>query len=212
MLSISEDEIAKGSGRSVAGINLLAILENCQDLLISFGGHPVALGLKIKSSMISIFRKRVSALLKQQLQMNPDLAQARRMVDLTISLDQINPDLLYYLKCMEPFGEGNPKPVFFCSPVYLVGPPNVMGKDGTHLYFFVEQNQLQFRCVAFNMRERIKELQHIASHKLPMHLIFHPEYNEFGNRKTIELYIQDFSESLENLLIQPPPVSCETPS
>lgn len=209
VLAISSDGIAKGSGRSVAGIDLLALLEQCQDLLISFGGHPAALGLRVAVDQIPVLRKRLSVLLKQLFQHYPELAHGSKQIDLHIALEKVNADLMHYLKCMEPTGEGNPKPFFLASPVQLPTPPSLMGKAGEHLNFVVAQNEHHFRCVAFNMGERFEELKQAFEQNLPLHIIFKPDWNEFRNRRMLELYLQDFSTSWERLLTQPPPVSFE---
>lgn len=204
--SILNQEEAKGSGRSIYGFDLLQALEYCKDLLISYGGHSAALGFKIHPQQIPAFRERFYTIVRQQYEEAPEKIERAQQLDLCIHLDQIDDDLVSCLSRLAPFGQGNQEPHFFCQGAYLLGEPKTMGKDGVHLQFQIEQNRRRFRCVGFYLGRRIGELHRIAQNRKPLHLIFHAKFNEFMGQRFINLYIQDFSDQVENLLYKEEPI------
>ncbi|MHC1721107.1 MAG: single-stranded-DNA-specific exonuclease RecJ [Clostridiaceae bacterium] len=99
---------AKGSGRSIEGYNMFEELLRCGDLLEKFGGHPMAAGLSIEESKIIELRERLNnntTLLLEELV--PKLS-----IDMQLPVERVSMKLASELECLEPFGMGNPKPVF----------------------------------------------------------------------------------------------------
>jgi single-stranded-DNA-specific exonuclease len=104
-----EDGIIKASARSAGELNLYDLLKECSDLFIKFGGHKAAAGLSMKKENLAAFKNKMFSLLK-------DIPHIQRTVqdqyDLEISFNDINKQLIKELEIMEPFGMGNPKPIF----------------------------------------------------------------------------------------------------
>lgn len=104
----SDGESAKGSGRSVKGFSLVDAIAACSDCLTYFGGHPMAAGLSLPSENIEEFSRRVNAYAMQLGDMPPLLLD----IDLKLNPAFLSPDLVYQTAVMEPYGAGNPAPLY----------------------------------------------------------------------------------------------------
>jgi single-stranded-DNA-specific exonuclease len=123
-----EGTMAKGSGRSVARINLVEALQPCSDILESWGGHPMAVGVSIESGKVPELRERFNASVCALLSNTPHLEES---IQISAWLDniQITDDFLEQLETLQPFGEGNPEPVFGVADVTLRTAPVFFGES-----------------------------------------------------------------------------------
>lgn len=118
MLSVAPNGVCKGSGRSIKGFNLFDALDYCSDLLIKFGGHELAAGLGINQSDIEEFDKKINEYAKNNL---PDeLLTPSLNIDSPIGVSDITIKNAERLSILEPYGMGNPQPVFSLSNASLV--------------------------------------------------------------------------------------------
>ncbi len=123
-----EGELAKGSGRSVAGISLVEVLQECGDLLDAWGGHPMAVGITLHADRVSEFAERFN-------QAVTDWLKAGRVPDSSLVVsgrlhpEEISDSLLDQLELLHPHGEGNPEPVFALCGVTLREPPLFFGES-----------------------------------------------------------------------------------
>jgi single-stranded-DNA-specific exonuclease len=124
-LVISRDgEEAHGSGRSIRAFHLLNALESCAPLFTRFGGHAHAVGFSLPSSRVSELCTHLDAYARTRL----TLADFEPTLDFDaeLTLDQITPDLFQCLRRLEPFGIGNPEPVFSARNLRLTAPPRIL--------------------------------------------------------------------------------------
>jgi len=121
----------KGSGRAPLPFDLHAGLSECRDLLIRFGGHKAAAGVSIDASRVDEFAQRFNDVARSKL--TPEDLQTELRIDAEISIDQVTDELESLLRHFEPFGVGNPTPVFMSRGVRLSVPPRVVGTDGLKL-------------------------------------------------------------------------------
>jgi single-stranded-DNA-specific exonuclease len=126
---------ARGSARSVVGVDVKAALDHCSDLLVRYGGHAQAAGMTLRADNLERFRERFCAALRAL----PGSGDATpRRYDLNLPLGDMTADelaeLCGELTLLEPYGEGNPKPVFQAAGLRLSRLPAVIGK-GKHLRF-----------------------------------------------------------------------------
>ncbi len=124
-LVISRDgEEAHGSGRSIRAFHLLNALESCAPLFTRFGGHAHAVGFSLPSSRLPELCTHLDAYARSRLA----LADFEPSLDLDeeLTLDQITPELLKSLRWLEPFGVGNPEPVFSARNLRLTAPPRIL--------------------------------------------------------------------------------------
>lgn len=124
-LVISRDgEQAHGSGRSIPGFHLLNALESCADLFSRFGGHAHAVGFSLPAANLPALRAGMDHYARARL--TPADFESTLRFDAELSLDQVTPELFRALQCLEPFGVGNPQPVFTARAVRLTAPPRVL--------------------------------------------------------------------------------------
>ncbi|MEO7217417.1 MAG: single-stranded-DNA-specific exonuclease RecJ [Gemmatimonadaceae bacterium] len=126
-----DGDIGKGSGRSVSGFDLHSALGECADLLLRYGGHRAAAGVTIAASHIDAFAARFDSVAREQL--SPDDLRPELRVDAEIELDDRALEIEVMLRHFEPFGVGNPSPVFAVRNVSAVASPKVIGRDGLKL-------------------------------------------------------------------------------
>ena len=117
-------EEAHGSGRSIRAFHLLNALESCAGLFTRYGGHAHAVGFSLPAANVAELRARLDEYARSRLTLadfEPSLS-----FDAELSLDQVTPDLFNLLQRLEPFGVGNPQPVFAARGVRLMATPRIM--------------------------------------------------------------------------------------
>ena len=132
----SEDGILRGSARSVEGLHITDAITTQKDLLLGFGGHPMAAGLALTRDNLSVFRKGLGRAVEQQLgsivRQEPTL-----QIDAWLQLEEINLDLATVLESMAPFGAGNPALTLATRNVKMKSVTTI-GKEREHLRLRVE--------------------------------------------------------------------------
>lgn len=128
-----EGEIAHGSGRSIEPYHLLNGLTSCADLFEKFGGHSHAAGITIRADRIDEFRRRLNEHAKGCLT-DEDL-QPSVQIDAELPFAAVNPQLAQELAALEPYGAGNPRPIFVTRNLRIVADPRVI--KGRHLKMHV---------------------------------------------------------------------------
>ncbi len=126
LLHIDKNGNAAGSCRSVPEINIFDVLQECKDLLISFGGHSFAAGLKIKQENLPLFKERFEEIILKTVSV--DQLVPKLEIDGTVQLPELNKKLILDLDQLEPFGNQNPQPLFLIKNVSQLKPP-VLLKD-----------------------------------------------------------------------------------
>lgn len=147
LMSIDESGIAHGSARSVPALNIFTVLENCANLTERFGGHSMAAGLTIKEENIIPLRKAVNEV--ADVMVSDDELIPTLEIDYEAEPSEITLELAKKLSFFEPFGEGNPCPVF--SMRNLTVDKADITRDGKHLRLKCECMGIYFFCIAFNM-------------------------------------------------------------
>jgi len=196
-LVIARDgEEAHGSGRSISAFHLLSALESCQSLFTRFGGHAHAGGFAMPSRDVPALKQTLNDYAQQKLTPEDFLPQLK--IDAEIPLSHVTPDLLKDLAQLEPFGHGNPEPVFSCCDVSLLAPPKVI-KD-KHIKLRVNQrrpdlkNSFNYEAVGWRMASRLAtDALQPGDHldvAFTVGLNFHPD---FGG---LELTLEDFRRAV----------------
>ena len=140
MVAVHDGE-GKGSGRSIPAFDLHGGLGECRDLFVRFGGHRAAAGVTISAANIPAFAERFNAVARERLTVDDLVPELK--VDLELPLDDITDDLESLLRHFEPFGMGNPAPVFMARGVRLAGPPRLAGPDGLKLRLVTARGELE---------------------------------------------------------------------
>jgi single-stranded-DNA-specific exonuclease len=183
IISIEQD-LGKGSIRTIPEFPLLPVLKMNEHLLENFGGHDYAAGLTIKKENIELFRQRfieaADAALKEQ-----DVI-AKLHLDAKINFNDLTFDFMESLNLLEPFGNENPHPILYCDAMQI-WPPKVVGKY--HLKLFLEQGDRMLEGIAFGLADRREE---IRKKNIMLRIAFTPHVNLFLNKASIQLQIKDF--------------------
>jgi single-stranded-DNA-specific exonuclease len=182
LFSLGSDGMAKGSGRSAAGMHLLDALNDCKDLLVSYGGHEAAAGATVRIENLEPFRKRFNEAVGKRLSLD-DLVP-RVMIDTEIDIAHLTPKFFSVLKRMEPFGPGNMRPVLLCKGLSNRYEPRVVGNN--HLKMVVAKNGQVIDAIAFNFGDRIDELKYSDSFSLAFSL----DENTWNGRTTLQMKVK----------------------
>ena len=179
-----EGDLAYGSGRSIPGFDLLGALEHCGELFTRFGGHRHAAGVTLESDRLTELRRRITAFADDRL--GPEQLMPRLRIDGCLPLAAITPELMAGLRAMEPFGAGNPRPVFHSGPVQLADGPRVL--KSRHLAMRVRQQGRVFRAIAWRMADRA---DFVTRHGNALDLAFNLTENNYRGERTLELSVTD---------------------
>lgn len=180
-----KDGIAKGSGRSIKGFHLHKVLESCQDILINFGGHELAAGITIESNKIPEFKLRINEI-SQDFIKEDDLSPELK-IDAQISLRNINFGLVKDINVLEPFGVGNPQPVF-CSYKNIISDWRLVGEKREHLKIKIKEENRTLEGIGFKL-SRIGN--QIFSENKVVDLAFNIELNKWNGTENVQLNIKD---------------------
>ena len=191
----------KGSGRSIENYNMFLELQKSSEYLIQFGGHPMAAGLSLEEKDIALFRKSLNDL---TILTDEDLIP-KVSIDVVLPLGHINEELVEELKILEPFGKGNPKPVFAERDVrviraFLLGKNknvlkfNVINKYGKRLdamYFADVEALLNDLRDEFGEEEVDKTFKNLENN-LQFNITYYPNINEYNGRRNLQIIINDY--------------------
>lgn len=189
-------DLAVGSGRSIPGFALNVALQECSDLLIGHGGHPMAAGFRLLPDRIDPFRERFCDYAARFFPRG--LPSPRLLIDAEVPLAVLTPGLLAELDRLEPYGAENRRPIFMTGPVQVVGDPRRVGQNERHLSFRVQQQEHILKAIAFGMGERIDQLMAAGG---SCFLAFQPKMNTWMNRRTIDLEVVDFQAGIEAAIV-----------
>ena len=179
----NEGDMAKGSGRSVDGINLVEILARCPEGLTSWGGHPMAVGVSLPKVELAGFRGRFAMAVRDQV--GPGLAEAHLAIAAWLTPDQIHEGLMDELDTLHPFGQGNPEPVFGLTQVVFRRRPEVF--KIRHFRFWLEDTRGRaLGGVAWKMADRVPPVG------VPLNLAVELNWNYFNDRKMLQLELIDW--------------------
>ncbi len=181
-----ENGIGHGSARSIGTYHLLNGLESCGELMEQFGGHAAAAGMKIKAENIAELREKLNIHAKEHLT-DEDLIPEIK-VDAVVSTNSLNLKLIEEMKMLEPFGAGNPKPVFVTKDLFLVGEPFVMKEKHLKLRLS-DENRKQFEAVWWDGVEKSKG--RTLKPQTRIELAYTPEANTWQGNTRLQLVVED---------------------
>ncbi|MGN8750316.1 single-stranded-DNA-specific exonuclease RecJ [Oscillospiraceae bacterium HCP3S3_D12] len=181
IISRGETE-AKGSGRSIEGFSLFEAICACGDLLIKFGGHPMAAGITLKPENIEAFRKRINRYAAEHF---PQMPTQTVTLDCKLNPAALSVSMAQSLTQLEPFGNGNPQPVFGLFNMELSNVTPVGG--GGHLRLTLEKNGAVITAMRFNTK--LEELPYHIGDKID--LAVQLEAREFRGQPSLTVIVRD---------------------
>jgi single-stranded-DNA-specific exonuclease len=181
-----EDGIGHGSARSIAGYHLLKGLDSCGELMEQFGGHAAAAGMKIRAENIDKLREMLNSHAVENLSEDDLIPEIK--IDAEVSSATMSLAVVEDLKMLEPFGAGNPKPVFATKDLFLVDEPYVMKEK--HLKMrLADAKGKTFEAVWWDGVEKSKG-QTLAP-KTRIELAYTPEANTWQGNTRLQLVVED---------------------
>jgi len=174
---------ATGSARSIKGFNIYEAIHSCENLLEQFGGHKYAAGLTLDLANIPEFVNKFEEVVSKNI--TDDILTPKLMVDHLINFKDISPVLFKIINQMEPFGPGNPSPLFASYNVTCKN-ARIVGEDHLKLFLKQDGSKETFDAIAFRLGEHLDEVMNN-----PFNIAFHIELNEFRGNQTLQLVIKD---------------------
>lgn len=176
-------DIGKGSARSISGINIYRCIEKSADTLTHFGGHAAAAGLTLKAENIAAFRRHLEQAVEAEMvaiDIEPVLD-----IDYKLDFDAISDGLIDEIEALEPFGKGNPQPVFMSEDIQVVSAKTIAVKHRRMtLKQTGSQNQKMLAAIHFNAGDKMLETNRFKR------IAYGLQWNRYNGRKTPQLVIE----------------------
>ena len=182
VISLNED-LCKGSARSIKNFHLFDALMDCKELLDSFGGHAHAAGILITKNNIDEFRKSINKLANDRLTLEDLLPSID--VDLELNLSDLNESIVRQLELLEPFGMANPEPLFYTRMLKIKGQVQLLNR-GT-LKFWATDGVVTSQVIAFGMSNLKDSLLQATT----FDLIYTPKIDSWRQEESIILEVKD---------------------
>jgi single-stranded-DNA-specific exonuclease len=180
VIAIDDDGLGKGSGRSIAGVSLVEAINHCRDLLDAGGGHDMAAGISIPEQHLDEFRKRFGEFVLANTTEEQRAPTLR--LDAELTLEQLNLAFLAGYEKLQPFGNGNPQPMFYVRGIHLARPP--VHLRNAHLRLHLRQGLHEHEAVFFGGGERNLP-------DPPWDMAFTIDRNNFRGRTNLQVIVQD---------------------
>lgn len=189
MTQSSQDGILKGSGRSIEAYNIYKEVFEIKDVLESFGGHPMACGLSIRSDKVEEFRQK----LNDKSKLKKDDFVNIINIDAQIPIDKLSLEFAESLQRLEPFGKDNPKAKFADKNLFIKN-INMIGKNNNTMKMILNKNGRDIEAIKFNAQKDYKYLSdkfkaNIIGNKIDA--VFYPDINEFNGRRNLQVKLID---------------------
>jgi single-stranded-DNA-specific exonuclease len=188
VIAFDDSGEGKGSGRSVTGLSLVRALEECGPYLLQFGGHEMAAGVRIESNQFELFSAAFRAAARRML--TPDLLQPRLELDAELTGEDIT---LRFLSCqdlLQPFGIGNPQPLFFIRRVAPACEPRLLKEK--HRLLTLRHGGCLFHAIHFNGAR-------FTLPDPPWDVAFYLEANYYQSRVRLQLHVEAIRQSGSDL-------------
>jgi single-stranded-DNA-specific exonuclease len=180
------DGVGKGSGRSISAFDLHGALTDCRDLFVKFGGHRAAAGVTIDAAKLPAFAERFAAVAATRL--TPADLVPQLKLDLELPLADASEALVAMLKHCEPFGVGNPAPLFAVRGVRAAAAPRRIGERGVK--FTLSGPDGGVEAISWDLAPRVREIDWRA----PFDVAFRLERDEWQGRARIQARVADLRQ------------------
>ena len=187
ILLCEEDDIGKGSGRSIPGFDLYEALTQCKNAIEKFGGHSMAVGISVKKENLEMFKKELEQISKER---NIEEIVPILKIDAQIDLEEINKEMVESLKELEPFGEENKTPLFMIRNLKIDSIRAL--SEGKHLKLTLKGNKNIVNAIGFNLGELSNDYK--IGDKIDV--VGNLEINSFNGVDNIQINIKDLMRSI----------------
>lgn len=179
------EECVKGSGRSIEAYHMYQGLCGVQDLLLKFGGHPMAAGFSLEENHVEEFRRRLNA----QADLKPEDFIPKVWIDVAMPLEYISQRLVEELKILEPFGQGNEKPQF-AQKNLRIRSARVLGRNRNAVKLSLATEQgLSMEAMLFTEGDLF--IEEMGTRR-GIDVIYYPDINEYNGNRTLQIVIKEY--------------------
>ena len=189
VLTAGEDGIISGSARSVGGFDIYSAIDSCSDLLTNFGGHKFAAGLSMHIDDLPEFKQRFEAYVATHIQ--PNQLQPTLDIEAELQLGDITKSFYNVLRHLEPFGPGNPRPLFVSRRLINHRDTRAVGKEREHLRLDVTDRMNAITGIAFGRADMAEYIQNGNA----VDICYELNENTFNHYTTIQMMVQDIKPS-----------------
>lgn len=180
-------EVSHGSARSIEGFHILEALEKSEKLLLTHGGHAQAAGLSLENKHLENLYDLLVEMADKKIK-NEDMIRKIK-IDAQIDFDIIDFDFWGQLKKFEPFGIGNPRPIFLTKNVKICSLRTV-GKEQNHLKLILENSSQKIDAIGFDMGKFAKNL----SQNDCIDIVYTVDENNYNGKNNLQLSLLDFEK------------------
>ena len=179
------EKCAKGSGRSIESYSMYDELVKCADLMVQFGGHPMAAGLSIEEENIEKFREQ----LNQKCTLTEEDLRPKIVIDVAMPISYITKELLEQISLLEPFGKGNVKPIFAQKGLRVLD-SNIIGKNKNVVKLkLLDPQGAIIEGIYFGEAD---DFMNYIREKDSISVTYYPEINRFRGRESLQIIIQNY--------------------
>lgn len=182
-----EEDIIKGSGRSIDNYNMFEELTKCKDLFTKYGGHKMAAGLSMSIDNLDVFRARINDLCS----LSDEELVTKTVIDLELPFEYAQENLINELAILEPFGNGNTKPVFALRGL-TVASTQLLGKNRNLLIIkAIDSGGTHRELKLFNRIDEFISILESGNSKV-IDILYYPSINEYRGRRSVEYILSDY--------------------
>ena len=185
VLTAGDDGTISGSARSVAGFDVYSAIDSCRDLLTNYGGHQFAAGLSMLESSLPEFKRRFEEYVAAHI--TEEQQHPVKEVEAEISFEDITDQFFKVLRCLEPFGPGNERPIFVTRNVINNRYTKRVGKTGEHLKLDVTDRTAAITGIAFGKGDLALHLQNGNA----VDVCYELEENIYNGVRSIQMMVED---------------------
>lgn len=185
VLTAGDDGTISGSARSVAGFDVYSAIDSCRDLLTNYGGHQFAAGLSMLESSLPEFKRRFEEYVAAHI--TEEQQHPVKEVEAEIQFEDITDQFFKVLRCLEPFGPGNERPVFVTRNVINNRYTKRVGKTGEHLKLDVTDRTAAITGIAFGKGDLALHLQNGNA----VDVCYELEENIYNGVRSIQMMVED---------------------
>lgn len=179
------EKCAKGSGRSIESYSMYDELVKCADLMVQFGGHPMAAGLSIEEENIEVFREQ----LNQNCTLTEEDLRPKIVIDVAMPISYITKELVEQISLLEPFGKGNVKPIFAQKGLRVLD-SNIIGKNKNVVKLkLLDPQGAIIEGIYFGEAD---DFMNFIREKDSISVTYYPEINRFRGRESLQIIIQNY--------------------
>ena len=186
MFCESSKDYLTASARSIKGLDLYLIMNECKQYIDQFGGHKYAAGLTIKKENLEPFKKQFEHIVSHTI--DSSIFEQEIQIESKINLSEITPKFFRILKQFEPFGTGNKSPLFLSENLRLKGNSFELGKEKEHIKLNLTQDGINsYSSIGFRFSNKFNDIEN----KENFSAVYNIDENNWKDISSIQLKLKD---------------------